>query len=378
MGEVWAVRNELTNRDFAIKFLLTEFASNDQAFNRFVREAETTGKLQHPSIVDVFDVAQTEDGRPFIVMELLIGEGLDERLRREGTLTPLTIAAYGSQIAMALDLAHRAGIIHRDLSSSNIFLARTAEDSVLVPKILDFGISKNLVQSDGQFQTCHGAVLGNPLYMSPEQACGAEQVDARTDVWSLGVLMYQCLSGMTPFRSRNYNALMVDIMTRPHRPILELVPSLDRDLAAIVEGCLVKDRNQRIASARELAERLAAVARRLARDGAAVGRVPQRRATDRLPPAQQGAFAKSRGGPLLERRPFAGASRLRVASAAGLVGLLVGAASAYAFISSGATEPSRPAAVPSGPDDGASGAEGQPLPAPRAPRNAVARGAAKP
>lgn len=334
MGEVWAASNELTNRDFAIKFLLKEFASNDEAYNRFVREAETTGKLQHPSIVDVFDVAQTVDGRPFIVMELLSGECLDERLKRDGTLPPGQVAAYFSQIAMALDLAHRAGIVHRDLSASNIFLARARDGGAIFPKILDFGVSKHLDAGDGAFQTCHGAVLGNPLYMSPEQARGAEQVDARTDVWSLGVLMYQCLTGVAAFSSRNYNALMVDIMTRPHRPLQELAPAVDRSLAAIVEGCLVKDRAHRIGSAGELAERLAAVARRLGRseEGA-----PRRRATDRLPPVRGvvGALDRTSSAPLrgVDRLVPKGTSYGRVASCAGLLGVVLGAASVYAVVS---------------------------------------------
>jgi serine/threonine-protein kinase len=332
MGEVWAASNELTNRDFAIKFLLKEFASNDEAYNRFVREAETTGKLQHPSIVDVFDVAQTVDGRPFIVMELLVGEGLDERLKRDRALSQLSVAAYFSQIAMALDLAHRAGVIHRDLSSSNIFLARSRDHNGVCPKILDFGVSKHL-GNDGGFQTCHGAVLGNPLYMSPEQARGAEQVDARTDVWSMGVLMYQCLTGMLAFSSRNYNALMVDIMTQPHRPVSELVPGVDRTLAVIVEGCLVKDREHRIGSAAELAERLAAVARRLGRAEDAAMEGPRRRSTDRLPPVRGvvNAFERPSNAALAHRR--ATMSQRRVASCAGLAGLLLGAAGVYAFVS---------------------------------------------
>jgi len=341
MGEVWAANNELTNRDFAIKFLLKEFASSDEAYNRFVREAETTGKLQHPSIVDVFDVAQTADGRPFIVMELLVGEGLDDRLKREGSLPPVQVAGYFSQIAMALDLAHRAGIVHRDLSASNIFLARSRDHNGICPKILDFGVSKHLGPNDGSFQTCHGAVLGNPLYMSPEQARGAEQVDARTDVWSLGVLMYLTLTGVAAFGSRNYNALMVDIMTRPHRPILELLPALDRSLAGIVEGCLVKDRTRRIGSASELAERLAAVARRLGRDEQGAADTPRRRATDRLPPVRgvvgaldHAANAQLRG---VDRLVPQGTSYGRVAWLTGLYNLALGALSAYAIVSWRAT-----------------------------------------
>lgn len=336
MGEVWAASNELTNRDFAIKFLLKEFASNDEAYNRFVREAETTGKLQHSSIVDVFDVAQTVDGRPFIVMELLVGEGLDDRLKREGTLPTIQVASYFSQISMALDLAHRAGIVHRDLSSSNIFLAQSRDHNGIAPKILDFGVSKHLGPNDGSFQTCHGAVLGNPLYMSPEQARGAEQVDARTDVWSLGVLMYQCLTGVAAFGSRNYNALMVDIMTRPHRPINELAPAADRALVAIVEGCLVKDRTRRIGSASELAERLAAVARRLGRAEDVSLDNPRRRATDRLPPVRGvvGALDRpSNAAPKgMDRLVPRGTSYGRVASFAGLLGVALGALSVYGVV----------------------------------------------
>jgi serine/threonine-protein kinase len=288
MGEVWAARNELTNRDFAIKFLLREFAHHKEAYERFVREASITGKLQHPAIVDVFDVAQTEEGRPFIVMELLKGEDLETRLEREGTLSPLRTAAYFSQVATALALAHDAGVVHRDLSASNIFLSPPGDgEGEAVPKILDFGVSKTLGPSvEGRVTTSSGAVLGNPVYISPEQARGAETVDDRTDVWALGVLMYQCLAGTTPFRSTNYNALMVDIMTLQHRPILELVPTLDREIAGIIEHCLQKDRERRPESARDIGHHLGRIARRLSGDPQTLAKMPKRRATDRLPPLQ--------------------------------------------------------------------------------------------
>jgi len=285
MGEVWAARNELTGRDFAIKFLLKEFAHSSEAFERFVREAEITGKLQHPSIVDVFDIAQTEGGSPFIVMELLTGEDLETRLDREGTLSPLRTAALFSQVATGLAMAHQVGVVHRDLSASNIFLSRHPDGGDSIPRILDFGVSKRVGPAyDGKSCTSNGAVLGNPVYMSPEQAMGAEAVDARTDVWSLGVVMYQCLTGTVPFRSNNYNALMVDIMTRPHRPILQLMPALDPEIARTVEQCLSKERDKRFASAQELGIQLASIARRLADDPKALAESPRRRATDNLPP----------------------------------------------------------------------------------------------
>lgn len=287
MGEVWAARNELTNRDFAIKFLLPEFTENDEAFERFVREAKTTGTLQHPSIIDVYDVALGKDGRPFIVMELLHGEELENLVDRQGAVAPLKTAAYFAQIAAALALAHDAGVIHRDLSTNNIFLSRS-KDGGIVPKILDFGVSKTLGPAfEGQSATCSGAVLGNPIFMSPEQARGADGVDIRTDVWALGVGMYQSVTGAVPFTSQNYNALMVEIMSHKHRPILELVPTLDRELAEIIETCLVKDRELRLGSAHELARRLSGVARRLSSDPEELGRTPRRRATDRLSPPNQ-------------------------------------------------------------------------------------------
>lgn len=284
MGEVWAAQNELTRRHFAIKFLLPTLAERPDALARFIREAQTAGGLEHPAIVDVYDVAQTDEGRPYIVMELLAGESLDARLDRDGTLSSFRTAALVSQVAEGLALAHEAGIVHRDLSTANVFLARNREGGEPIPKILDFGVSKTMgPQSDG-WQTADGAVLGCPEYMSPEQARGAEGVDERTDIWSLGVVMYQCLTGTVPFREKNYNALMLAILTRPHRPVLDVAPSTDPELASVVEGCLEKKREARLQSAQHLSQKLASVARRLAAGSAQTGGMtPRRRATDRLP-----------------------------------------------------------------------------------------------
>lgn len=332
MGEVWAARNELTNRDFAIKFLLPEFSQSTEAFERFVREAKTTGTLQHPSIVDVYDVALGAEGRPFIVMELLHGEELEAHIERTGSLSPLQTAAYFAQIAAGLQMAHDAGVVHRDLSTNNIFLAR-GKDGATLPKILDFGVSKTLgPRFDGESVTCDGAVLGNPIFMSPEQARGAREVDGRTDVWALGVGMYECLTGRAPFRNNNYNALMVDIMTHPHRPIRELLPTLDRQLADVVEGCLQKDRNARLCTAKDLAAALGDIARRLTTDPAELDRTPRRRATDRLPEPEPRQSLAGTGLPLGVRFwhglglpvPSRGAVALLAATAGMAVGLSVG------------------------------------------------------
>jgi serine/threonine protein kinase len=281
MGEVWAAKNELTQKHFAIKFLLPSLAERRDLLERFVREARTAGSLDHRSIVDVFDVAQAEDGQPFIVMELLAGETLESHLDRVGRLTSLEAAAYIAQIADGLTLAHAAGIVHRDLSSANVFLSRNPDGGRALPKILDFGVSKTIgPDAIDRTQTGNGAVLGSPEFMSPEQARGAEAVDGRTDIWSLGIVLYQSLTGTPPFRAKNYNALMVSIMTWAHRPLLEVTPSVDKELAEVVESCLVKDRHHRLQTARELADRLGKIARRLSVGGELA---PKRRATDSLP-----------------------------------------------------------------------------------------------
>jgi len=331
MGEVWAARNVLTQKNFAVKFLLPELAERPDALERFIREAETAGSLEHPSIVDVFDVAQGEDGRPYIVMELLAGESLEGRVERAGTITSFEAAAFLAQIADALDVAHRAGVVHRDLSAANIFLVRDPDGGRPVPKILDFGVSKTLGPKESdRTQTGNGAVLGCPEFMSPEQARGAESVDARTDVWSIGVVLYHALTGTAPFRAKNYNAMMVAILTRPHRPLLEVAPSVDSELALLVEACLVKDRARRIQTAREVADRLSAIARRLAKPAGA-SYAPRRRATDRLP--ERAKKAGAAGALPFSRDELRALSRLRPRSSlvglmSAAVGIAIGAISA--------------------------------------------------
>lgn len=327
MGEVWSARNERTNRDFAIKFLLPALARHPEALQRFVREAKATGQLRHPNIVSVLDAGMHER-RPYLVMELLTGESLDECLGRVGKLRPLHAAVVIAQVARAVAHAHERKVVHRDLSSANVYLSQTDDNEPPIVKVLDFGVSKVLsAERSARIRTGNGAVLGSPAYMSPEQACGAEGVDERTDVWAMGVLLYQSIAGRVPFSAANYNALMFSIASTPHEPLSNLSARIDSEIVELVEACLVKDREHRLESAQAVFDRLERIALRLSQRSPATGYVAGRRATDRLRPlmpASRGWFGTA---PLpLRAMPLGARVSCWVASARGTLGVLAGAA----------------------------------------------------
>jgi len=263
MGVVWSARNESTERDFAIKLMTPESAKDPQRLQRFFKEAKLAGRLRHRCIVEVYDLGRIESGplagAPYLVMELLDGEPLDGMLRRIGKLPAGTALRVVSEVARGLSVAHAQGVVHRDLKPANVFLHRALEGRT-VPKILDFGISKLLAgglarENFKPQETTVGTILGSPAYMSPEQTSG-EDIDARADIWSLGVVLYKMLSGALPFAGQNFTTLMLAINTAAPAPLEDRAPGLPPEVYALVAKCLSRRRGDRFVDADALADAL--------------------------------------------------------------------------------------------------------------------------
>ncbi len=255
MGEVWRAEHLGLRAPVAIKLMNPEIVSNPEALARFNREAQAAASLRSPHVVQVLDHGLDPTLRaPFIAMEMLEGESLATRLERNGRLTPAETARIVTQISRALARAHEAGIVHRDLKPDNVFLVRNEDEEVA--KVLDFGIAKASSQSlDSGSATRTGAVMGTPYYMSPEQISGAKGVDHRTDLWALGVIACQCLTGRLPFTAETIGGLVLAICTHPMPRPSQLGPTplgFDQWFAR----ALARDPAQRFQSARELAEDL--------------------------------------------------------------------------------------------------------------------------
>ena len=264
MGSVWVAQNQLTERRVAIKFMLPELSSSPDTIQRFFREAKASARIDHPSIVDVLDLGTLPDGAPFLVMEYLEGRSL-ERIIDTEPLSPLQAAAIMLDVVRALQAAHVAGIVHRDLKPANIFIAKRGD--ALVPKILDFGISKITSTMGDIRMTRTGAVLGSPAYMSPEQARGRSDIDGRADIWAVGVILYEAVSGKLPFEGENYNQVMMSITLDPPAPLASVAKHVDADFIAIADACLEKERDQRPPSMEALATLLEIYVAARAKDG---------------------------------------------------------------------------------------------------------------
>jgi serine/threonine-protein kinase len=248
MGEIWEADDTLLGRRVAIKVLAEELADDPVALRRFRREARATAKLDHPNVVRVFDFVEGEV--PFLVLELLEGQTLADRLRRDGALPPVEAARIAAAVADGLDVAHRAGIIHRDIKPSNIML--TASGGV---KVMDFGIAAALEAHS----TTGQQLLATASYAPPERITGGRASPAG-DLYSLGVVLYEMLTGRPPFLANNAEQLLRAHLEAAPQPVRSLVFWVTSEIAAACEAALVKDPAGRPASARALAAQLRAAA----------------------------------------------------------------------------------------------------------------------
>jgi serine/threonine-protein kinase len=248
MAEVWSATNTFTDRQLAIKFMNKEVGKTSEAATRFLKEAKVSARINHPNVIEIHDVGQTDDGQLFLVMELLTGFPLEVALKRQTPpMTSYEFALVMLEVAQALEAAHRVGIVHRDLKPTNIFLHKI-RDGVAIPKLLDFGVSKFLEDDQNHALTIAGTVLGSPLYMSPEQARGDMNLDGRTDVFAFGAILFEALCGFRAYEAKNFNALIVRIATTKPKRIDECAPHVPEALRAVVRACLETDLRYRAQS----------------------------------------------------------------------------------------------------------------------------------
>jgi serine/threonine protein kinase len=257
MGEVWRAQHLTLNAPIAIKLIEPSMASSQAALKRFMREARAAAALQSPHVVHTSDFGVHENV-PYIAMELLTGESLSQRLRRVGVLPPAETARVVGHVARGIQKAHDAGIVHRDLKPDNVFIVSDEDEEIV--KVLDFGIAKAVGGTFGEeaAATRTGALLGTPYYMSPEQAQGDRQIDHRSDLWSLGVIAFQCLTARLPFESEGLGSLVLKICTGPiPRPsdLAIVPPGFDEWFAR----ALTREPDQRFQSAKEMAAALRTV-----------------------------------------------------------------------------------------------------------------------
>ena len=252
MGVVYEALNDDLGRHVAIKVLNSEYARNSDAISRFHNEARSASRVDHPSIVQIFEFGQLPDGVPYLVMELLKGESLSKRLQL-GLLPIGQALQIGWQVADVLAAVHRRNIVHRDLKPDNVMLVPepVAPGGERV-KLLDFGIAK--VADSGLSKTKSSVVMGTPLYMSPEQCAGAGRVDDKSDVYSLGCVLYEMLAGRPPFLSDGGGEVLGMHLFKEPPPLRAFAPKVPEDVAVLVQGLLVKNKQTRLAMAHVVKE----------------------------------------------------------------------------------------------------------------------------
>jgi len=249
MGVVLAGKHLELGERVAIKFLHKEHAAHA---DRFFREARAAARIRSEHVVRIYDVGRLPTGEPYIVMEHLKGEDVAARLERKGKIEPQEVADMLLDVCQALAEAHAAGIVHRDLKPANIFLARGPGGGSLV-KLLDFGIAK---VPEGGSITRTASILGSPVYMSPEQLVASRDVDARSDIWSLGIILHELLTGVPPFEGDSLVHLAILVREKPTPKARDLCPEIPEALDDVISKCLSKDRSHRFSDVGEFAEAL--------------------------------------------------------------------------------------------------------------------------
>jgi serine/threonine-protein kinase len=256
MGEIFRATHTVLGHGVAVKVLNPTVSRDKGAIERFLREARIAAKLRHRNVVRVEDFGVAADGRPFLVMELLRGESLARRMARPPRLSHDEVLDIVRQIAAALDVAHAAGIVHRDLKPENVFLAE--EEGQRVVKVLDFGVAKFTdALAHGAHATASNTLVGTPRYMSPEQARSSRELDGRSDLWALGMIAYEMLTGTHPFEGEAIAELLVAILTHRIAPPTSVCPELPPSLDAWAAVALARSRYERFPTGRALADALA-------------------------------------------------------------------------------------------------------------------------
>jgi serine/threonine-protein kinase len=330
MGAVYEARHAKLGRRIAVKFLLPDLVAREDYLRRFENEAVAAGGLEHPNLVAVLDLGRAPDGAPYLVMEYLHGEDCARLVRRRGALPVRRAVNIVLQACRGVAVAHAARVVHRDLKPENLFLSDAGDGGDLV-KVLDFGIAKlRFSDAQGDALTRTGAPLGTANYMSPEQVRGARDVDVRTDVWSLGVVLYELLSGRKPFHGNHALGVMHQILHEQPPRIDTLRPGLPVALVAAVDIALRKEPDERFPTMRDMIAALAPLVERegAGQEGEVTASSRTLTGTNPAVPAALRAHRRARAG--------------RFAGALALAGL--GGAAIVALVAAGTR--SRPVAAP--------------------------------